>query len=176
MHPLLCACGWKQNRKKHEGKDARRIWAFSPSLFNQRKKTDMSNHNKTSAGKWAFAITVSQPPLERAPFLDINQHFMNWFFHSLFNYSYFFIYITTEDFFLMRLNHLFHISQSHFKFFFIFFFILFGNNFVPLFCLGWKKAEREEQHWSYHRLQHLMGAQRKVVKAECHFSIDQLWM
>lgn len=60
----------------------------------------MSNHNKTSAGKWAFAITVSQPPLERPPFLDINQRFMDWFPHSLFNYCSFFIYLTTEDVFM----------------------------------------------------------------------------
>lgn len=66
----------------------------------------MSNHNKTSAGKWAFAITVSQPPLERPPFLDINQRFMDWFPHSLFNYCSFFIYLTTEDVF-MWLNHFF---------------------------------------------------------------------
>lgn len=48
----------------------------------------MSNHNKTSAGKWAFAITVSQPLLERPPFLDINQCFMDRLFYSLFNYSF----------------------------------------------------------------------------------------
>lgn len=76
-HCFVLVDGNRIGKKKHEGKDARRIWAFSPSLFNQRKKTDMSNHNKTSAGKWAFAITVSQPSLERAPFLDINQHFMD---------------------------------------------------------------------------------------------------
>lgn len=58
----------------------------------------MSNHNKTSAVKWAFAITVSQPPLERPPFLDINQCFMDRFLHSLFNYNTLFIYLTTEDF------------------------------------------------------------------------------
>lgn len=67
----------KRIEKKYKEKGVGRIWAFSPLSFNQRRKTDMSNHNKTSAGKWAFAITVSQPPLERPPFLDINQCFMD---------------------------------------------------------------------------------------------------
>lgn len=88
----------------------------------------MSNHNKTSAGKWAFAITVSQPPLERPPFLDINQRFMDRFLHSLFNYHTFFIYLTTEDFFV-ELNHFFvdnHIFFIRFVYLFFFFYAFWG--------------------------------------------------
>lgn len=177
MHPsfFVAAHGKRKGKKKHKGEDVGRIWAPPPSsLFNQRRKTDMSNHNKTSAGKWAFAITVNQPPLERPPFLDINQCFMDWFLHSLFNYSYFNIYLTTEDFFV-RLNHFFvgnHIFTSCLcqVFFFLSFYHFFGYNFVPRL---WMKAEQERQHNSYHHLLQLVAAQSRVVKAECH-TFDQL--
>lgn len=107
---IICThCFMPADGKRIE-KMKKRVWgAFGlspPSLFNQRRKTDMSNHNKTSAGKWAFAITVSQPPLERPPFLDINQSFMDWFLHSLFNYSYFF-YLFNNWRLFVRLNHFF---------------------------------------------------------------------
>lgn len=84
---------WRKEKhitKNIKGRTQGAFGLFSSSLFNQRRKTDMSNHNKTSAGKWAFAITVSQHPLERPSFLDINQRFMGWFLYSLFNYSCFF--------------------------------------------------------------------------------------
>lgn len=104
------------------------------SLFNQRRKTDMSNHNKTSAGKWAFAITVSQPPLERPPFLDINQRFMDCFLHSLFNYRTFFIYLTTEDlFFLFFCVCSLIISLLTIAFFYFFVYLFFPSplSFIP---------------------------------------------
>lgn len=141
------------------------------SLFNQRRKTDMSNHNKTSSGKWAFAITVSQPLLERPPFLDINQRFMDWFPHSLFNYSYFFIYLTTEDFLWGLITSLLAITfllLVYVSFFFSRLLSFFGSNFVPLFCPRWIKAGREEKRWSYHHLQHIAACQRKVVKSHGH--------
>ena len=100
-----------------------------PSLFNQRRKTDMSNHNKTSSGKWAFAITVSQPPLERPPFLDINQRFMDWFPHSLFNYSYFFIYLTTEDFLWGLITSL--LAITFLLLVYVSFFFFFSLSFIP---------------------------------------------
>lgn len=114
---------------KHKGKDVGCIWTPPFSLFNQRRKTDMSNHNKTSAGKWAFAITVSQPPLERPPFLDINQRFMDRFLHSLFNYNTFFIYLTTEDFWCGLITSL--LAITFFRLVFICFFSL------PSFIVFW---------------------------------------
>ena len=130
----------------------------------------MSNHNKTSSGKWAFAITVSQPPLERPPFLDINQRFMDWFPHSLFNYSYFFIYLTTEDFLwglitsLLAITFLLLVYVSFFSVFYPFLVVTLFLCSVP----GGLKAGREEKRWSYHHLQHIAACQRKVVKSHGH--------
>lgn len=129
----------KRREKKHIKEWMQGAFGFPLpfSLFNQRRKTDMSNHNKTSAGKWAFAITVSQPPLERPPFLDINQRFMDWFPHSLFNYCSFFIYLTTEDVF-MQLNHFFvgnHIFTSCLYLFYFFLSLPFFLGLITLFFL-----------------------------------------
>lgn len=74
----------------------------------------------------------------------------------------------------MRLNHFFvgnHIFTSCLCLFFSFH-PFFGNNFVPLFCPRWIKAGREPQRRSYHYLQQLVGAQRKVVKTECRTFIN----
>ncbi len=112
-----------------------------PTPFNQKRKTDMSNHNKTSAAKWAFLITVRQPPLEGPPFLDINQCFMDWFLHSLFNYSYLFIYLTTEDFFV-RYNHFFVGNHSLLPLCHFFLYFLVITLFLCSVTSKWKLREK----------------------------------
>lgn len=77
----------------------------------------------------------------------------------------------------MRLNHSFvgnHIFTSCLSVFFSFtLFYLFILVITLFLCAHRTKAEREQKRWSYHHLQQLVPAQRKVVKVECRI-FDEL--
>jgi len=78
---IICTHHFADAKKKKNCEHWVHFWGYL-LLFNQWRKTDMSNHNNTSTAKWAFAITVSSIPLGSPVCTDINQLFVALFIHN----------------------------------------------------------------------------------------------